>query len=102
MKSRTLLLALAMLISFGAVVQARYIRWTKTEGTIPNDGNVYYINMSLTLSNSLYNKGKLDIKNKGIIDARFADFINENEVTIFGKGKIIGNLINLGKIINQK
>ena len=66
-RSKKLLLAIAIACACGTAAQAAEIQWTATSGTVPSDGNTYYVNTTINLTGNLTNNGTLEIRDGGTI-----------------------------------
>ena len=97
-RSKKLLLAIAIACACGTTAQAAEIAWNPaTTYTIPNDGNTYYIDFTKTLTDNFYNYGTFEIKNGGDIDSNQPLYVvNHNTLNI--TGGTLGNFDNSGTI----
>jgi hypothetical protein len=85
-KSKKFLLAIAIFCACGVMARAADIEWTATSGTVPDDGNTYFIeNNSITLDNDLIVNGILELRTSGTLNTTTGnDFFVNNTLTVTG------------------
>jgi hypothetical protein len=86
------LLAVAIFCVCGMAVRGAEIEWTATSGTIPNDGNTYYIIKEIEISSALGNQGILEIRSGGHLSVPSGKSLaNTGTLTIKTGGQISCN-----------
>jgi hypothetical protein len=83
-QNKKLLLAVAIFCACSMSARAAEIEWTATSGTIPNDGNTYYIIKLITTTGTLTNNGTLEIRSGGHLSS--GANINNNATTTIKTG----------------
>jgi hypothetical protein len=99
-KRKKLLLVVAIFCAWGTGIRAAEIEWTATSGTIPDDGNTYYVIKQITTTGFLTNNGTLEIRSGGHISTG-ANIENNKTIEIKTGGQISLNGNNFDNRANN-